>query len=167
MPTNYFVDPSLGSDTGDGSKTTPWGRASGSVTQYALDTITASASGDVINIKSGAADVLTANLNLTTYGIPTEAAPLMIQGYDTDAGDGGKGEIDGDGSYTCFNGTEDYVIVADLKAHNCGTGYMIRLDNYCGVFRCEVYDAGRGIDVGAYCDVLYNYVYQCIPPQNK
>lgn len=137
-PSEYYVDPSLGSDTGDGTKSTPWGRASGSVVQYALDTLTRDATdGDRINVKSGTDDTLAATLNLTTYGTPTVTAPVIIQGYTTDEGDGGIGGIDGNGTYGCFTASEDYVHIRDMHIHNSGSAVLLNLDNGCSITSCE------------------------------
>ena len=107
--TEYYVAPSSGNDTTGNGLTdgTAW-----ATVQKALDTITAGAGGDRINVKndSGTDDVLASALTLATYGAPTNAAPLVIQGYTTTAGDGGIGGISGNALVPIISlGTEDYV----------------------------------------------------------
>ncbi len=117
-PTNWYCDPTLTSNTGDGtSYADRWGRASDNVVQYAIDNATADATDGVrINVKSGtpnASGDLAATLDLGSH-TTSEAAPLIIQGYDTVAEDGGIGEIDGGASYGCFAAAEDYIDVIDM-----------------------------------------------------
>lgn len=137
----YYVDASLGSDTGDGSSGTPWGRASGSVVQYALDNITRNATdGDRINVKAGTDDVLSAALDFSTYNATggTSGAPLIIQGYTTSAGDGGQGSISGGGSVAVVNNSADYTQFIDLKLFNCGSADIVTVDDFCKFIRCEI-----------------------------
>ena len=149
VPTNYYVDPSLGSDTGDGSLGTPWGRASGSVVQYALDTITRdSSNGDQINIKAGTDDVLSAALNLTTYGAPVYHSPLIFRGYTSAANDGGIGGISGAGLYAinAFANSLTGIWWRDLHLHNCGSANVLFLHNWSGCINCELDNStGNGI----------------------
>lgn len=168
-PTNYFVDPSLGSDTGDGSVGTPWGRASGSVTQYALNTgITRDATnGDQINIKSDQAvgvttttdDTLGAALDLTTYGTPTEAAPLILRGYTSTANDGGIGGLNGAGSYAVIS-TSGKVFFCDLHLHNSGAADIVTLSSHGGVIQCEVNTTtGAAVVVLSGGNILNNHIH--------
>lgn len=162
-PTNYFVDPSLGSDTGDGSLSTPWGRAAGEVVQYAIATgITQdAANGDQINVKNGTDDTLGASLDLTAYGTPTYTAPLVIRGYTSAANDGGQGGIDGDATYSIINDANlDYIYFHDMHLHNTGANTIALLDNSCSFINCEINNCTEnGIDVDNSCTILGCYVY--------
>lgn len=144
-PSQYYVDPSLGSDTGDGSLATPWGRASGSVVQYALDTITRDGTnGDQINVKSGAIDTLGAILSLSSYGTPGPTTPLIISGYNSVKNDGGMGVISGGGSYQIIN-NPSYVNLIDLQLGDVGSNPVVLLAHYCFVRGCKFHDsAGTG-----------------------
>lgn len=159
-PSEYYVDPSLGSDTGDGTVGTPWGRASGSVIQYALDTgITRDATnGDRINVKAGTDDVLAANLVFTTYGTPTIAAPIIIQGYTSAAGDEGIGGIDGDGSFGIIDTATDYVRFVDLHIHNSGASQLMSLDNGIFIVNCELDGCSHNTSIT--CD-QHLYIANC------
>lgn len=138
----YYVDPSLGSDTGNGSKSTPWGRASGSVIQYALDTITPGSGGDWINVKSGTPDALSATLDLTTYASSAGAtSPLIIAGYDTDEGDGGRGAIDGNGNAVINTGTFEWLVLKDLDFSDWGANICLTCDRYATFMRL-LFDGG-------------------------
>lgn len=136
-PTEVYVDPSIAANSGTGSIGDPYGD-----TQYALDTEGRDATnGNRFNIKAGTAEILAATLVLTTYGVPTNTAPLIIQGYTSVANDGGQGEIDGDGTYGCFSGSEDSITMKDMEVHNAGSAVVIDLDQYACVQNCEVHDS--------------------------
>lgn len=183
-PIQYYVDPSLGSDTGDGTVGTPWGRASGSVVQYALDTgITRDAThGDQINVKAGTDDTLGAAISTATYGAATEAAPLIIRGYTTAANDGGIGGISGAATYAIISTSEDVSFI-DMHLHNCAantivawtaeangmllnceldTTTTIAADLGASVYvkNCNIHTFGTfGIDIsGSGCRVVDNYI---------
>ena len=167
-PTLYYVDPSLGSDTGDGTVGTPWGRASGSVVQYALNTgITTrdATNGDQINVKSDQAvgvttttdDTLAAALDFSTYGASGFGNPLIIRGYTSAANDGGIGGIDGAATYGIQASSIGHHYV-DMHLHNCGSATVLTLGNYCVVLNCELDNtSGGGID----CSGSGNYVIGC------
>jgi hypothetical protein len=150
-PTDYFVDPSLSSDTGDGTVGTPWGRASaGTVIQYALDTgITRDATnGDRINIKSGTDEVLAATVSLATYGTPSVGAPLVFQGYTSAQGDLGVGGIDCNSSTMFASTAIDNIYLKDLHIHNSGSATLVAIDTGCSAINCEFNNtSGRGLDI--------------------
>jgi len=134
--------------------------------QYALDSVTRdNANGDRFNIKAGAADVLTAALNLTIYdnssGLPTATAPIYFEGYTSAQGDGGIGVIDGNGTYAMINDSNlDYVHIKDIKVQDCGSATGITLDNNCSCFNVEVTDTtGGGIRVESGGHVIGCYVH--------
>ncbi len=179
-PTDYFIDPSLGSDTGDGSIGTPWGRASGSVLAYAFTQITRDATnGDRVNVKTGAYDTLTSALNFSSaYGTGSQTAPLTLQGYTSAQGDGGIGQFDHT-TYEFGDASVDFVNLFDLELKN-GT-YGFHGDNYCVVQNCEVHgfssgginldndntvcgcnihspSSANGINLNSYCHVFGNYL---------
>lgn len=108
--------------------------------QHGLNTVTRnSTDGDQFNVKAGTAEILTAALSLTTYGTPTAAAPLVFQGYTSAAGDGGRGEISGAGSFSIISPTTlDYIHFWDMKLSNGGTGSLLQLDDHCSLVRCEI-----------------------------
>lgn len=134
--TLYYVDPAIAANSGTGTSGDPYGDL-----QYALNTITRnSTDGDQINVKAGTAEVLAASLTLATYGTPTEAAPLVIRGYTSTAGDGGVAEIDCNGVSFWTNIT--YFVLADLKIHNGGDNHLISCSGAGGMmalYNCEVY----------------------------
>ena len=133
---DYYVDPGGGNDTtGDGSSGTPW-----ATVQKALDTITAGATGDRINVKAGTSDSLSSSLSFATYGNPTAVSPLRIQGYTTTAADGGIGEIDGGGSVAIVDDVSiDYLTFIDMKLGNVGSAHIVSLDNNCNFTNCELH----------------------------
>jgi hypothetical protein len=145
-PSETYVDPSINANSGTGTIGDPYGDL-----QYALDTMTRDATnGDRINIKSGTAEVLTAAIDLTTYGTTGFGAPLILQGYTSSAGDGGIGEIDGNATYSIVsNSTYENMYFIDLKMGNCGSAAdVIRIDRFCGVYDCEIHGCtGNGIAI--------------------
>jgi hypothetical protein len=122
-PTAYYVDPSINANSGSGTSGSPYGDL-----QYALNTITRdSTNGDIIHIKAGTSEILTAGLALTTYGTPTAAAPLIFRGYTSTAADGGIGTIDGAGSFGVFASTVLVGIHArDMRFTNSGATDLMR-----------------------------------------
>ena len=94
-PTEYYCDPTVNANGGDGSSGSPWTRTDGNVVDYALDNITRdSTNGDRLNVKSGTPHTAaTGSFGYNSYGNPTEGSPLIIQGYTTTAGDGGVGTV--------------------------------------------------------------------------
>ena len=138
-PTHSYVDPGSGSDSNGGtSDVDAW-----ATVQHALDTLTQGGNGDQINVKAGTADVLTGALDLTTYGNPTNTKPLIIRGYTSTANDGGKGELDGDGSYSIWNQSKkSYINFADMKLGNCGANDVLNFPSgtsYNTVSGCEIH----------------------------
>lgn len=110
----YYVDPAAGSDTtGTGAIGTPW-----QTLQHALDTISAGTYGDQVNLKAGTADVLTADLDFSTYapGSPNAYKKLVVRGYTSAANDGGRGSIDGNASFR-INALNDTAFI-DLEIKN-------------------------------------------------
>jgi hypothetical protein len=114
-PTNYYVDPSLDADTGNGAINTPFGDL-----QYCLNTITRDAvNGDQVNVKAGTAEVLAAALDFSSYGAAASVAPFILKGYTTAANDGGLGEIDINGeARLTASASLNYIICADLELYN-------------------------------------------------
>lgn len=157
-PTEVYVDPSIAADSGAGTIGDPYGDL-----QYALNTKTRdSTNGDRFNIKAGTAEAPSAALTLATYGSPTAAAPLILQGYTAAAGDGGQAEINGGGATMWASTSYSYVRLVDLKCHNFGTGnYGIRSSSGSGwrVYRCELYDAGTMLYLGVESTIVGNYIY--------
>jgi hypothetical protein len=157
--TETYVDPAIASNSGTGTIGDPYGDL-----QYALDTLTRDATnGDRINIKAGTDEVLAAALSLTTYGTPTQAAPLIIQGYTSAAGDGGIGGISGAATYGMFAvATLDFITLIDLHMHNSGTADIVALDDNIVVIRCHVNNTtGSGVNVDIQSKVLGCYVHDC------
>ena len=133
--TEIYVDPSINANSGTGTIGDPYGDL-----QYALDSTTQGTDGDRFNIKAGTAEVLTAAIDLTTYGSPSWNTPLQFQGYTSAAGDGGQGEISGGGTVQIYNTTtSSYTFFTDLKLGNTGTNAILSMTNnvYGHFLRCE------------------------------
>ena len=110
--------------------------------QYALDNVTQGADGDNFHLKSGAADVLTAALNLTTYTVTTRTQPLIIQGYSSAIRDGGIGEIDNN-NFSLFSTAYDSISMIDMKFGNSSTNFVWRGGTFCNMIRCEAHTCAR------------------------
>jgi hypothetical protein len=133
VPTETYVDPSIAGNSGAGTIGDPYGDF-----QYALDTMTRDGTnGDRINIKAGTDEILAAAISLATYGVPTLDAPLILRGYTTAAGDGGKGAIDCN-TFAFFAGAA-WVSYVDLVIHNSATTALGQV--YRGnMVRCEMHN---------------------------
>lgn len=139
--TETYVDPAIAAGSGTGTIGDPYGDL-----QYALDTMTRdSTNGDRINIKTGTDESATSQIVLTTYGSPTEQAPLVLQGYSSSAGDGGVFGVDGNnGAYTAINFSgKDYCHFLDGHVHN-GQQHGIASGNYGSFLNLEINDIGNG-----------------------
>ena len=144
-PSETYVDPSINANSGTGTIGDPYGDL-----QYALDTMTRDATnGDRINIKSGTAEVLTGTISLASYGLPRFDRYLVLEGYDSVAGDGGIGAIDGNaGNFTIFN--SDYISVKNLKLFNTGTAVVIDPPSYAYIQNCEITQSSTGGILGTH-----------------
>ena len=157
--TETYVDPAIAGASGAGTVGDPYGDL-----QHALDTMTRDATnGDRINIKAGTDEVLAAALDLSTYGEPTEDAPLVFQGYATAAEDGGIGGISGAATYSVFNSTTlDYISFIDLHCHNSGAAVIIRADRHNNIINCEIDNSsGNGLQFGSYNIVSNTHIHNC------
>jgi hypothetical protein len=173
---SYYVDPSIDSDSGSGTIGDPYGDL-----QYALDSIYQdTTNGDRINIKSGTAEVLTGTLDYTTYGTPSISLPLHYEGYTSAEGDGGVGEIDGDGLYSIHDqSTFEGMHFRNLTLGNCGYNSVLEIDRFCGVHFCKIHTtSGNGVvsngttstaithtwfdNIGGYGTVSINSVHDCL-----
>lgn len=143
----------------DGSTAKTWRSIQG-----ALDLITRDAiNGDQINLKSGTAQVNQAALSLTTYGTPTDPAPLIIKGYTTAANDGGKGEIDGGGLILFASSSIGPVYLTNLVMHTFGNNNFISFGG--GVItNCEIHKgasspSSKTVIVGINIEVIGCYLH--------
>ena len=121
----YYVDPLNGSDTtGDGlSDGTAW-----QTVQNALNSITKNTTdGDRINVKDTADDVLTAPLQFGAIGSYSLTYGLLIEGYSTNAGDGGVGGISGGGTTGIITTTRSYIGFRNMHLHNTGANAIISI----------------------------------------
>ena len=133
-PVEVYVDLDLDSDTGDGEIGTPYGRL-----QHALDTETQATNGNRFNCKGSF--TLTADFNLTTYTVPTVTQPLIIQGYTTAAGDGGKAIFDLNDLYAFWDVTTyNFIHLIDLEVFDGLTVDPVRMQNDCSVINCHIHD---------------------------
>lgn len=142
---NYYVDPLNGSDsTGTGASGAPW-----KSTQKALNTITQGTSGDQINIKNTADDVLAATLSLATYGTVTSAKPLIFSGYTSAANDGGIGGISGNsGGFTILTSANPGIFFKAMHLHHCGASAILNLSGgNNNVENCEIDHSTSGVAV--------------------
>jgi len=158
--TEVYVDPSIAGDSGAGSSGDPYGDL-----EYALEQVTRDTSnGDRFNVKAGTDEVLEFALDIVTdYGTPTEAAPLVFQGYTTAAGDGGIGGISGGGSVAIVDLTTlDYVAFIDLHLHNTGSAQIVDLDFNCSLIRCEIDNStgtGKNIELAWYAVIMGCHIH--------
>jgi hypothetical protein len=153
--TTYYVDPAIAANSGSGTSGSPYGDL-----QYALNTITRDATnGDIIYIKAGTAEVLTAALSLATYGTPTLSVPLSLRGYTSVAEDGGQAEISGAGTYSICTATPDGLSYGNLRMGNCGAAVILNLGRFGGLYNCDLHTTtGNGVVGNADCSPIVNCV---------
>ncbi|MCA9065181.1 MAG: hypothetical protein KDA96_19065 [Planctomycetaceae bacterium] len=89
-PTDYFVDPTIATDGGDGSVGNPWTRADGQVYQYALDNLTHGGGGSRVLAYGGSrhtpglATLTVPGSIVTTYDNPLWIGPVDPNAYQAD-----------------------------------------------------------------------------------
>ncbi len=181
-PANTFIDPVSGDNgTGDGTIGTPY-----KTLQFATNNTTRNTTnGDQFNVKSGGPDVFAAKLDMTTYGVASAIAPVIIRGYDTAVNDGGIGDLDGSGSVAIFDDAAvSEINVIDMHCHNCGAAVVwrggisslvrcefdettnllcVKTTSWSSVIGCYVHDF-TGVGIGGQVDgeVAYNFVDKSI-----
>jgi hypothetical protein len=150
---SYYVDPSIDADSGAGTIGDPYGDL-----QYALDNITGSNAGNVINIKAGTAEVLTGTLDFSTYGTPSfNNNPVTFAGYTSAEHDGGIGEIDGNGLYSIYNeASGEGVLFRDLTIGNCGANPVATIDRFLGFYNCKIHGTSGNAVVGGSDGVYFD-----------
>lgn len=129
--TTYYVDPSIAANSGSGTVGDPYGDLQYALNRQGTDYSRDSTNGDVFLITPGTAEVMLSGLDLSTYGTPTTAAPLVIRG------NGGQGEITGGGS-TGIVTTARVIHFDHMKLHNTGATPILSLANGSIVHNCEL-----------------------------
>ena len=133
--THFYIDPSIAAASGTGTIGDPYGDI-----QHALDTATAGASGNQLNIKAGTSEILAAALSWTTFGLPAAANPCIVRGYTTAADDGGIGSIDCAATYSLLAATTyNNLNFIDMELFNFGSAEPIKTGNYCALINCEIH----------------------------
>lgn len=156
-PTETYIDPNIAGDSGAGTIGDPFGDC-----QYALDQVTRdAANGDRFNILTGTDEILAASLDLTSYGTPTAAVPLIFQGYTSAAADGGIGGISGNGANSMVEpSTLNGIWFVDMHLHNTGADAVIRLTNSVKVINCEINNStSHGIRANATAIVVNCHIH--------
>lgn len=163
--TEIYVDPSIAADSGAGTIGDPYGDLEYAIEQETFDTT----NGTRVNIKAGTDEVLAAEISaamadtsVSVAWAPGLVAPCVFQGYTAAAGDGGIGGISGGSAVAVFDDTAmDHVFFAHLHCHTVGAGsYVIRFDDLCGVYECEINGSDTGGIAGtANCYAVGNYVH--------
>jgi len=163
--TEIYVDPSIAADSGAGTIGDPYGDLEYAIEQETFDTT----NGTRVNIKAGTDEIIAANLetaladtSVSAAWVPSEDAPLVIQGYTSAAGDGGIGGISGGGAaLSILNTTRDFIWLIDLHLHNVtGANRIIDLDSYSTILRCEINNgADTGVVIGSNCVIQSCYIH--------
>ena len=133
--TEYYVGDGGNDSTGDGtSHATRW-----LTIQKALDTMTQANLPIRLNVRG--LTTAEGGWDFTSHASgdwPTTQDDFMIiQGYDTVAGDGTVATIDSNAVETVNDVTKRGLFFRDLEFSNWGTGTAFSLDNYCGFFSCK------------------------------
>ncbi len=161
-PTAYFVDPAAGTDDTVGDRGSvignPW-----KSTQFALNNTTRDATdGDLVHLKAGTADTLSAALDFTSYGSPAAAAPFGIRGYTSVTGDGGIGELNGGGSVGIITVAKNGIHFTDMRLHNCGSVRILNLGVEAQIVNCELDNTtGAVLTASSSLRILNSYIHNC------
>jgi len=141
--TEVYVDPSINDDTGAGTSGDPYGDLEWAIEQETFDTT----NGTRVNVKAGTTETLVADLSVAMLDTGTsiawdsgDSAPIVVQGYTTTAGDGGKGAISGGGSISLFNSTStnlQQLSFIDIDFSNSGSAAIIVMPAYTNAIRCS------------------------------
>jgi len=149
--------------------TAPYGDLEFAIEQTTFDTT----NGTRVNIKAGTDEILAADLTTaladtgtTIAWVPSELAPLYIQGYTAVAGDGGVGGISGGaGNFPILtaSSSQRHILLLDLHMHNVGTATnLLSVNNYSVIARCEIDNVtGSGVSSGVSCLITNCYIHDC------
>lgn len=147
-PTIYYVDSDIGTDTGAGTTGDPYGNI-----QHALDSVTRdAANGDRFKGKGG--DVLSASLDLTSYGAPAYNVPLIFDKWNA------VWDLDGnDGNFSIMSAAAGLHFL-NLKLHNTGTATVVGIGQHSSIQGCEIANSsGNGADLTSYSAFIGNHVH--------
>lgn len=164
-----YIDPAIAADSGAGTVGDPYGDL-----DYAIVQETQGTAGTRLNIKRGTDEVLTREIGLAFGDTSVSAAwtysvssPIILQGYDTAAGDlagtGNRAGISGGGSNIILNGSSaNYIAFIDLHLHNTGSqsNGVVRTQGNSALIRCELdNNTGRGCILGSSALVVGCYFH--------
>ena len=139
--TEIYVDPSINANSGSGTHLDPYGDL-----QHAFNSETLATSGTQvtrINIKSGTDEVMASDLNWSSFGQPNNASrPVILEGYTSTAGDGGRGSIDANNGFIDLSGY-DYITLTNLDVIGDHDDYLVHLDNNCAIHNCYIEQQGN------------------------
>lgn len=135
-----YVDPAINADSGDGTIGNPYGDL-----QYAFDNTTHSTSGSHetrFNVKSGTDEVLSGDMDWS-YSTNNQR-PITIEGYNSTAGDGGRGSIScNSGGFLDEQGA-DYIRLVNLDITGDHSDYIVHLDQGCSLHNVKITQNGSG-----------------------
>ena len=133
-----YIDPGIAGDVGTGTFGDPYGDFEYAIQQTAFSGTRSTR----FNVKSGTDEVLARPLDYILVDAeykPTREAPLVIQGYDKEPGDGGSAGISGGDKFSIFGDAGlDNVIFTDLNLKNSGQSNVIELNDHCSLLNCEI-----------------------------
>ena len=135
-----YIDPAINANTGDGSIGNPYGDL-----QHAFNNTTHSTSGSHetrFNIKSGTAEVAIADLSWP-YST-SDARPIIIEGYNSTAGDGGRGAIDCQGAGFLDIQNADRIRLVNLDITGDHSDYLVHLDQGSVLHGVFIHQQGTG-----------------------
>ncbi len=155
LPTKYYVDRSIDTDSGAGSVGNPYGRI-----QHALDTVTRDATnGDEFCVFNTGSPVLAASIDLTTYGAQAATAPVVFRSCDATGAYVYGADFDLDGSKSLFAATNAYMIVEGMRIHNSGANQLVEIGGSSQLINCRFDDCTNSPAV--HCNGSYTLVINC------
>ena len=135
-----YIDPAINANSGDGSIGNPYGDL-----QHAFNSVTHSTSGSHetrFNVKSGTAEVFSAD---ASWSFSTaNSRPIVVEGYDSTAGDGGRAEITCTGGGFLDEQGADYIRLVNLDITGDHSDYLVHLDQGCSLHGVKITQNGNG-----------------------
>ena len=154
--TEYYIDPSIGSNTGSGTFSDPWGDL-----QHGMNNIVFPSSGSNhtrVNIKSSATSFLANDLQFT-WGGSDVTRTFTMEGYDSVAGDGGRAAIHTTDGFIDKQNVDNMKLVnLDVVASGGHGDFIIHLDRQCAIHNCSL--TTDAISSAIFLD-LYSTITNC------
>jgi len=164
-PTPIYVDPAINAGSGIGTVGDPFGDLQYGLDRQGTDYTRDAVDGNQFVLTPGTPEILTGTLGIGAYGVPTQAAPLVVigaSGFIEGTGADEQAAIDGNGNAIWNNATQDGIHFINLKMYDAGVGNIALLfDRYCSLQDCEIYGSNlAGVFFDGFSTMAYgNFIH--------